>query len=210
MFDLSYYRPTPLESIIVDFYRKNHIKSPQDIDLEMFAWEAGIWIHYSPMPTTHVETDHQMYSIIVDSRLPWELQKVQLAHELGHVILHAGRQHFLAPDFRALQEWQADRFAAYALVPTFMIGNCWVEASSREQLVNQLAYHFDVPETFMDGRLQLLEQRMQALAAEVQFAKAMAEQATGYDYSYRNHFNPTIEYLVKDGRIIGRRRRAAL
>ncbi|CAM3901290.1 ImmA/IrrE family metallo-endopeptidase [Alicyclobacillus pomorum] len=210
MLQLQYYRPTPLEAAIVDFYRKNHVKSPQDIDLEMFAWDAGVWIHYSSMPTTHIETDHNMYSIIVDNRLPWELQKVQLAHELGHVLLHAGRQEFLREDFRALQEWQADKFAAYALVPTFMIANCWVEASSREQQVSQLAYHFDVPETFMDGRLGLLERRMQALAAEAQLAAAIAEERATYDYSYRNHFNPSIEYLVKDGRVIGRRRRAAL
>ena len=146
MLQLQYYRPTPLEAAIVDFYRKNHIKSPQDIDLEMFAWDAGIWIHYSSMPTTHIETDHNMYSIIVDNRLPWVLQKVQLAHELGHVLLHAGRQEFLRQDFRVLQEWQADKFAAYALVPTFMIENCSVEESSHEQLVSQLACHFDVPE----------------------------------------------------------------
>ena len=37
MLQLQYYRPTPLEAAIVEFYRKNHIKSPQDIDLEMFA-----------------------------------------------------------------------------------------------------------------------------------------------------------------------------
>ena len=42
---------------------------------------------------------------------------VELAHELGHVLLHAGRQELIQQDFRVMQEWQADRFAAYALVP---------------------------------------------------------------------------------------------
>lgn len=39
------YRPSPLESAVVDFYRKHQIKSPQDINLEMYAYDAGIWVH---------------------------------------------------------------------------------------------------------------------------------------------------------------------
>jgi Zn-dependent peptidase ImmA (M78 family) len=209
MLELQYYRPTPLESAIVDFYRKNHIKSPQDIDLEMFAYEQNIWIHYADRHSDSFEFK-QGYSIVIDNRLPWEQQRVELAHELGHCLLHAGRQELMQYDFRVMQEWQADRFAAYALAPTFMIENCWIEASSREQMVSELAYHFNVTEPFMDVRLHMLEQRMQTLAAEAQLAAAIAEDRATYDYSYRNLFNPNIEYLVKDGRIIDRRRRAVL
>lgn len=122
--------------------------------------------------------------------------------------MHAGRQDFMAKDFRALQEWQADKFAFYALAPTYMIANCLVQASSREQLVSQLAYHFDLPETFMDARLDLLEQRMRSLVAEAQMARALQDVASSYDYSYRHPGNNRIEYVVKDGEVVGRRLRS--
>lgn len=205
---LESYRPSPLESSVVDFYRKRHVQSPQDIDLEMFAYDAGIWIHFMDSSSTNYHIRGNMYSVVVDRRLPWNQQRVELAHELGHVLLHAGRQEFMTDDFRALQEWQADRFAAYALVPTFMLSNYIVHASSRQQLVSCLSQNFDVPEPFMEGRLTLLEQRLQNLAAQEQMASAIREATAGYDYAYRHPFNPRIEYLVQDGNIVGRRLRA--
>jgi Zn-dependent peptidase ImmA (M78 family) len=207
---LEQYRPTPMESFIVDYYKRNHIKSPQDIDLDMFAYEAGIWIHYSATPSTHYEMDDTMYSVIIDDRAPWQQQRVELAHELGHCILHVGNQSHISQQMRLLQEAQADRFAFYALTPTFMIANCLVHAFNRDQLVSQLAYSFDVPEPFMDVRLQLLEQRLNDLSAQAQLAAAVAEASVGYDYSYRHPGNPNIELLVREGVIVGQRRRAAI
>lgn len=129
---LESYRPGPLESAIVEFYRKHHVKNPNDIDLELFAYDAGIWIHFLNSASTNYETRDNLYTIVVDQRMPWEQQRV----ELGHVLLHAGRQEFMVSDFRALQEWQADRFAMYALLPTFMITNYMVQSSSRSQFLN--------------------------------------------------------------------------
>ncbi|WDL98166.1 ImmA/IrrE family metallo-endopeptidase [Alicyclobacillus sp. ALC3] len=208
MFDISQYRPVHLESSIVTFYRNNHIRSPQDIDLELFAHDAGIWVHFLAQPSTNYQFRSDMYTVIVDNRLPWEQQRVEMAHELGHVLLHAGRQEFMKDDWRALQEFQADMFAMYSLVPTFMIANCITQASSRAQLVNQLAYSFDVPQPFMDARLTLLEQRLYTIAAENQMATAIREATAGYDYSYRHPTDRRVEYLVKDGSVVGTRRRA--
>lgn len=207
---LEHYRPGPLESIVVDFYKRNHIRNPQDIDMDMFAYDGGIWVHYSSVPSTHYEMDDAMYSVIIDNRLPWEQQRVELAHELGHCILHVGNQSYISEQMRGLQEAQADRFAMYALVPTFMIANCIVLASSRQQLVSQLAYTFDVPMPFMDARLSLLEQRMRDIAFQEQMAAAIAEAGAGYDYTYRHPLNQRIEYLVKNGNIVGRRLRAEI
>ncbi|WAH38573.1 ImmA/IrrE family metallo-endopeptidase [Alicyclobacillus dauci] len=202
------YVPTHLESAIMDFYRKNKVKSQYDIDLEMFAWDAGIWVHYADMGTTHNEVDGTMYSIIIDNRIPWQQQRVEFAHELGHVLLHAGRQEFMNNDFRALQEWQADRFAMYALAPTCMIVNTITNASSRTQLVRQLAEAFDVPDPFMDVRLKILEQRFRDLQAQGLMQEAIEAEHARYDYTYRHPTNPVIEYLVKDHVIVGQRRRA--
>jgi len=204
------YRPTHLESAIVDFYRKNGVRSPQDIDLDYFVQDAGIWLHYVAQPTSHYQFKQGRYTIVVDRRITWERQRTELAHELGHCLLHSGRQEFMNDDFRALQEWQADRFAMFALVPTFMIANCITQTSSHAELVDQLSYIFDVPAPFMDARLHMLEQRFQALAAERQMSSAIREASAGYDYSFRHPVNHKIEYLVRDGSIIGQRRRAEL
>lgn len=208
MFNLDQYRPTHLEASVVNFYRKNSVRAPQDIQLELFAYDAGIWIHFLSQPSTNYHFRAQMYTVIVDRRQPWEQQRVEMAHEIGHVLLHAGRQEFMADDYRARQEFQADLFAMYALVPTFMIANCITNAYSRPQLVEQLAYTFDVPLPFMDARLTLLEQRLYTIAAEDQMSAAIREASSGYDYAYRHPTDRRVEYLVKDGWVVGRRRRA--
>lgn len=198
---LEHYRPGPLESVVVEFYKRNHIKNPPDIDIEMFAYEGGIWVQYSAVPSTHYDMDDAMYSVIIDSRLPCEQQRVELAHELGRCILHVGNQSYISERLHALQEAQADRFAMYALVPTFMIANCIVLASDRQQLVSQLAYTFDVPEPFMDARLQLLEQRLRDIAFQEQRTAATREASTGYDYLNHRPLNQRIEYHVPGGTI---------
>lgn len=210
MFDFTRYRPTHLEAAVVSFYQQNCIRNPQDIDLDIFAYDAGIWVHYLDQPSTNYHFRGNSYTVVVDRRMAWEQQRVEFAHELGHVLLHAGRQEFMKDDLRAHQEFQADRFAMYALAPTFMIANCLVQASSRQQLVSQLAYTFDVPDTFMDARLKLLEERMFALAIEDQMSQRIAEERSQYDYGYRHPLDESVEYLVKDNRVIGTRRRARL
>ena len=206
---LEFYRPAPLEAAIEAFYRKHRILSPQDIDLEMFAADTDIIVRQRTGKTLALRLKRH-YVIFLDRRLPWPHRRVELAHELGHVLMHVGRQELLTDDFRALQEWRADRFAMYALVPTFMFANCLTNANSREQLVSQLAYTFDVPEVFMDVPLRLLEQSMNDLVSQRQLEHVVAEQRTLYDYSFRHPANPRIEYLVKDGAVVHRRQRAEL
>jgi len=207
---LEKYVPTPLESAVISMYQNHNIQCPQDIDLELFAYDAGIWIHLYEGESKHIETDDQMYSILLDSRLPQKLQRIQLAHELGHVLLHTGRQEFMKDDVRALQEYQADKFALFALAPTFMIANCSLQASNGQQLVSQLAFTFDVPDFFMDTRLQLLQDRLLALAMEDRMSQRIAEERARYDYSFRHPLDESVEYLIKDGKVIGTRRRARL
>ena len=206
--NLSDYLPSLLESHIVTYYRELLITSPHDIDLQAFAEKATIMIHSIPKPSATFGMHHR-YVIAIDNRLPRQLQRVQLAHELGHVLLHSGRQEWMPEDSRQRQEYQADRFAMYALMPTFMIASCslW---GNRQQIATQLAEEFDVPETFATARLGLLEQRLGDLQAQRQMEERIREATTGYDYSYRHPLNPNIEYLVKDGDIVGQRRRADL
>lgn len=207
---LESYQPSPLEDVILNFYRKHQINTPDDIDLDWMAREAGIWIHYRPHPSKSYQM-RGMWSVIVDDRLPEPQQRVELAHELGHVFLHVGHQIAMNADFRAMQEWQADRFAMYLLCPTPMIANCLVTAENRGQLVDHLAYMFNVPDYFMDARLRLLEQRLQQLAAQQQLAatlESMPQYGRDYDQIVRHPVNPRIEYLLREGRVVYQRKRA--
>ena len=204
-----HYRPTPLESAIDAFYRKKHIYSPVDLDLEVFAQDANIQILYKPLSSVTYQF-HTFNTIIIDSRLPSRQQKVELAHELGHVLLHSGRQEFMNDDFRAMQEWQADRFGMYSLAPTWMIKDNLIQTTSRSRLIAHLSDVFDVPETFMEERLHMLEERLRSLASQAQLTQQINEIRSQYDYAYRHPTNPLIEYLVKDGTVIGRRRRAEI
>lgn len=124
---LEMYQPTFMESQIVEMYRKNHIRSPQDISMEMFAEEASIWMHYAAVRTTYHVHDNGMYSIIIDDRVPEQQQRIELAHELGHVLFHSGNQMTMRVEQREKQEWEADRFAnryprklVYLAVPFYM------------------------------------------------------------------------------------------
>ncbi|QQE79627.1 ImmA/IrrE family metallo-endopeptidase [Alicyclobacillus sp. SO9] len=205
---LEHYIPTPLESSVVDFYRKHGIMTSQDIDLDWITDEAGIIVRELPRDSTSFSLKNK-YFIVLDSRIPLGHQRVELAHELGHVLMHAGRQDIMTMDFRAFQEFQADRFAMFALAPTFLLANSITQAFNRQQLVSQLAYSFDVPETFMDARIDLLEQRLRDIAMQRQMEEAVKEQTASSDYTYRHPLNDKIEYLVRDGAIVGRRRRAS-
>lgn len=207
---LESYHPSPLEEAILAFFKKHRIANPDEIDLDWMAQEAGIWIHYKSSSSTSYQFKG-MWSIIVDDRLPEPQQRVELAHELGHVFLHVGHQIAMNADFRAMQEWQADRFAMYLLSPTPMIANCIVSGDSRGQLVDHLAYVFNVPNYFMDARLRLLEQRLQQLAAQQQLAatlESMPQYGRDYDQIVRHPVNPRIEYYLRDGRVVYQRKRA--
>lgn len=52
---LKHYGPGHLESGLVGFYLRNHVRSPQDIQLEMFAGDAGIHVYYVPFKSKAFE-----------------------------------------------------------------------------------------------------------------------------------------------------------
>lgn len=78
-----------------------------------------------------------------------------MAHELGHVLLHAGNQLFEEELSRLREEEQARRFALYALVPTcFLLPLLPESCDGHENLCAELAEAFGVPEWFMRERCQ--------------------------------------------------------
>jgi len=127
---LKNYQPNKLEWRISTYYQKHDVQSPCEIDLNAYANESAIWVHYAPLDSANFEMIENMYTIIVDNRLPQLQQRVELARELGHVILHTGDQESVFEVERLRQIWQANRFAMYALAPTYMLAKQMTEDCS--------------------------------------------------------------------------------
>lgn len=166
-----------LESAIEQYYRRRNILFPHDIDLETFAEEHGIPVRYLPRSSKAYELKGGRHLIIVDSRVDKRQQRVELAHELGHVLLHTGTQWHLPHLFRVREERQAEQFAMCALAPTFMLLPMIEEGADRRVLAARLADEFRVPEAFMDRRLDLLRAQLEYAPsrARLQIAESRAQ-----------------------------------
>lgn len=170
-----------LESAIERYYSQHGILSPHDIDLEALASEHGIIVRYLPRPSKTYELKGGRHIIIIDSRNDRLQQRVELAHELGHVLLHTGTQWRLPKLFRIKQEWQAERFAMYALAPTFMLLPRIDEGMDRRTLSGLLAEEFGVPQTFMSRRLAILHAQLEYQQSRSKFQ--VAESRNRYEYA---------------------------
>ena len=205
---LDQYEPTLLEQEIVDMYKRLDFRTPYDINLRQLAEEHGIHIIERRGESQAIELKGGSILVFLNSALPWQEQRMELAHELAHIWMHVGRQDELSTSYRSRQETQADAWSMYALAPTFMIANCITNADGPERLVTQLADTFDVPEYWMVGRLKALRQRLYDCMVQKQLAQTVAETTASYDYTRRNPFNPRQEYWIKDGNVVHARMRA--
>ncbi|HEU4962267.1 MAG TPA: ImmA/IrrE family metallo-endopeptidase [Bacilli bacterium] len=196
-------RLTELEKAVCNLLDRYEIRQPDDIDLDAIAYEEEVYVYYMEAPTTS-RILQGMASVVVDQRLSPDQQRVELAHELGHLLRnHAGHQGRSHQMFRDLQEWQANNFALYLLCPTFML----VERMEQGEQAIRLARKFRVPERFMKQRLQLLETQ--------HFAKLVDEQTTrrleqnpkpGLDYSFVRTIGNTQFYCDSAGHVLFQRR----
>ncbi|WP_436664197.1 ImmA/IrrE family metallo-endopeptidase [Alicyclobacillus acidoterrestris] len=142
-----------IEKLITAYYRAHNVRYPHEIQLDLFAERLGITVLRLPRPALCGSK-----RIVIDCRQPPEMQREQLAHELGHRILHSGRQPDMDPLFRGLQEEQTRLFAMYALVPTFMLAP--LVSDTPQYYEHQCAYLasiFCVAYKFMRQRLNLFE-----------------------------------------------------
>jgi Zn-dependent peptidase ImmA (M78 family) len=113
--------------------------------------------------------DGKRIIIGINTRTSRKRQRFSIAHEIGHVVLHPLNtlivDHSVRMDWRDdvsslgtnRQEIEANAFAAALLMPQEMILN-WIkgfasQASSRDELISELARVFDVSTEAMDFRL---------------------------------------------------------
>ncbi|BBP88644.1 hypothetical protein BsIDN1_22620 [Bacillus safensis] len=100
---------THLEEEIKRLYAKLQISGPAYRDMQRIASEFHVWVHYEDTGSMMIK--HQgLYSIILNRSLSSEEQWQDFAHELCHVLKHAGNHFKMHKLFRELQEFQAKQF----------------------------------------------------------------------------------------------------
>ncbi|MBG9816726.1 ImmA/IrrE family metallo-endopeptidase [Bacillus safensis] len=158
---------THLEEEIKRLYAKLQISGPAYRDMQRIASEFHVWVHYEDTGSMMIK--HQgLYSIILNRSLSSEEQWQDFAHELCHVLKHAGNHFKMHKLFRELQEFQAKQFMYHFCVPTFMLMQMKLP-SLRQQAILHIAQTFHVTWAFAEKRLALFEQRKAGIRFQQEF-----------------------------------------
>lgn len=154
------YITTALEEWITKRYIKQHIKTPQDINITLIARYYGIYIHYRPMPARY-DIHGRYRAIVLDKRCTLEEQREQFFHELCHILRHVGHQSMLPEAFRELQEWDANNFTMYAALPYYLVKQYDLNS---EYIIQDLSHDFKVTEELCVKRLENIKRKFMVAA----------------------------------------------
>ena len=126
--------------------------------------DAGISIMYLPMGSVvdackgFLLVSDRIATIVVNSEIPEYLQRVVIAHELGHVILHRDLvplkmfHEYQLFDQSLIQEYEANMFAAGLLLSDEDV----LEAIQRDLSLEQIAALLRVPPQLLEYKLRLM------------------------------------------------------
>ena len=142
------------------------------VDLRCICNALHIRISYAPMGKDRDSCkgffliNARCKLIMLNSDLPDEIQRVILAHELGHAVLHSSPtirvfHEFAATDGTDRMECEANVFAA-----EFLVGDEEVlEAFDNQMTLFQAARFLGVPPELLDFKVRLLEKEGHPLRA---------------------------------------------
>ncbi len=146
-----------LEKRIQELYSVENIQKPSDITLTVFDDWLKVQTVNRIGATNTVEL-RDTYHVFLDRTKGLAERRIEMAHELGHMLLHSGNQIWIDGDMRLKQEWQANRFAMYALVPSHMLICSIGDKICDAACVADLAFEYGVTHRFMENRLKLLKE----------------------------------------------------
>jgi Zn-dependent peptidase ImmA (M78 family) len=146
------YVKSHLEDFIESLYTKISITSPEQLDIELIARRLNIEVGYSHKKSMCAEIGDIMM-ILLNENLSRVEQWQEFAHEVCHLLRHAGNQTELPFPFVQLQESQANSFALHFCIPTFMIEK--LELTDHKQAaIAEIAQTFGVEYSFAEERLE--------------------------------------------------------
>ncbi len=140
------YTASHLEDSIEFLYEKYNLNRP-NLPVEVLAEKFGIIICHHNKITFSFEK-----VIFMDLNNSEERKKEIFAHELGHILHHAGIQTNLNNSFRLMQEYKANNFALHFCIPTFILHNIELPSTSNEA-IELIADTFGVTHQFAAKRL---------------------------------------------------------
>ncbi len=154
---------TWLESRVYLLLQHHGIDQPEQIDLHLLCETYGIEIHrICGRSRAHAHPfSPGRYIIAVDERLDLATQRVKIAHELGHLLLHEGIQPQSSEWMIDWQESQANHFAEHLLLPIYMMSPLLADCS-RYNAPAMLAQRFQVPMPLARARFERILSRMYA------------------------------------------------
>ncbi|OES43522.1 ImmA/IrrE family metallo-endopeptidase [Domibacillus iocasae] len=146
------YTKTHLEDFIESIYTNIGIYHPRQLTPEEIAARLGLVLDYVDGTSKCVELG-QFSLIMLNQNLSSAAQWQEFAHELCHLLRHAGNQHNLPPFFLKMQEWQAKSFALHFCIPTFLLEKLDL-TDNKKSAIGIIAQTFGVEYDFAEERLE--------------------------------------------------------
>lgn len=144
---------TRTEDYIKDLLYRCRIYDYTDLNIEKISTFLKIPVRYWEFNSESVCLENK-YIIFINAYATIEVQWQDFAHELGHVLWHAGRQENIPQPFRQLQEWQAENFSYHLCIPTFMLEKI------NNVNVRKISYLFNVEYNFAVKRLEIYKRKL--------------------------------------------------
>lgn len=157
--ELQYYKPTEIEVLITKKYMENGIVRPSQLDLSTVASIFGIdFVLYDGRTFANWE-DGSYRFIAVNQNLTEKEQRENFFHELGHPILHTGRQRGMSDSFLEMQEEQASQFQLYAAIPYYMLEE-FNDIEFRDVYIQSISEAFVLPTYLVRKRIEIMERKI--------------------------------------------------
>jgi Zn-dependent peptidase ImmA (M78 family) len=157
--ELQYYKPTEIEVMITKKYMENGIVRPSQLDLNTVASIFDVdFVLYDGRTFANWEDGSNRF-IAVNQNLTEKEQRENFFHELGHPILHTGRQRGMAESFLEMQEEQASQFQLYAAIPYYMLED-FNDIEFRDVYIQSISEAFVLPTYLVRKRLEIMERKI--------------------------------------------------
>lgn len=156
--NLTYYKPTEQEVWINERYQEHGIYYPSDMDISVIAniFEVDLVWYAGKSCARWGDTSK---FILMNEKDSEEKQREEFFHEIGHPIIHVGRQSDMSELFVELQEAQANAFQLYAAMPYYMFDE-FKEIQYRDVYIKTIAERFILPIPLVRRRIEQMERRI--------------------------------------------------
>lgn len=172
---ITHYKNTHLEDFVEQLYEQHKISKPEEITVPNVSKQMNIIvksIEIKTMKGSSFLTPSGHHIIFLDKSRSHKEQRVDFFHELGHLLRHSGNQLVMPKQFAKYQEWDAELFVLYSLMPISMIKQLRL-SPDRKQAIQQLA------ETFTVGTELASKRYDQIMRREIE-GTLISETAAGY------------------------------